>query len=241
VAESSEGESGPAVPKYLEISAALRDKFATMRVGTRLPPEREMAAAFGVSRMTLRQALDEVEAEGRIERVRGSGTYVRRPTVAMGPRLTSFTEDMERRGFKPSSRLLGFSREKARVEVTEALQIKPDDHVVRVERLRLADEEPICLEVSVFPSRLQRLLENGDVEQSIHALLKDSGITIASLSRRVRATAAAPRESVLLGLPDGSPVLEVVDVFHDSSGSPVQRARSRYRPDRYEVVSELNV
>jgi GntR family transcriptional regulator len=191
--------------------------------------------------MTLRRALDDLEGEGRIDRVRGTGTFVRRPTVAMGPRLTSFTEDMQRRGFVPSSRLLGFSREKAGLEVMEALEPAPDEDVLRVERLRLADNEPICLEVSVFPTRLERLLEHADVEHSVHALLRRGGITLASLTRRVRATAAASREGMLLGVPDGSPLLEVVDVFRDDGGRPVQRARSRYRPDRYEVVSELHV
>ncbi|GAB3883441.1 GntR family transcriptional regulator [Terrabacter terrigena] len=226
-------------PKYREITSVLRDELRSQAIGTQLAPERELAERFSVSRMTLRQALDELEAEGRIARVRGSGSFVRRPTVAMGPTLTSFTEDMRTRGLQPSSRLLGFERIDSGTASGEMLA-EVTDEVIRIERLRLADDEPMCIEVALFPVHLQRMLESGDLEKSVHAILRAGGIELTSLDRRVRAVAAGPRESRLLGLPEGAPALEVFDIFRDSSGLTVQWARSRYRADRYEVMTRTN-
>lgn len=232
----------PAAPrtKHAAITTRLREELRSKPVGTRLPPERDMAQRFEVSRMTLRQALDQLEAEGRIERVRGSGTFTRRPTVAMGPTLTSFTEDMRARELVPSSRLLGFTRVVAEPAVQHALGLSPDDEVVSMERLRFADGEPICVEVAHFPARLQRLLEAVDLEQSVHAALIADGVVPSSVVRHVRAVVGDPRETRLLGLPPGAPALEVLDIFADSSGRPIQHARSRYRFDRYEVQMTAN-
>jgi GntR family transcriptional regulator len=227
-------------PKHLTITNALRDRCRDLPVGTRLPSEKELAVQFEVSRMTVRQALDALAAERRVERVPGSGTFVRRPTVAMGPNLTSFTEDMCGRGLLARSRVIALEELAAFPEVAEDLGVEADSQVMRMERLRFADDEPMCLEVAYLPMRFKRVLDDADLEGSLHEALAKAGTVIASGRRRVCAVTASARDAQMLGLPDHAPALEIVDVFYDTSRRPVHRSRSRYRFDRYEVMSELN-
>jgi GntR family transcriptional regulator len=227
-------------PKHVAITNALREHCRDLPVGSRLPSEKEFAVQFEVSRMTVRQALDALEAEGRVERVPGSGTFVRRPTVAMGPNLTSFTEDMCARGLLPSSRLVAFEEVAAPQETADDLGVETDSMVIRMERLRFADHEPMCLEVAYLPMRFQRVLDDADLEGSLHEVLAKAGTVIASGSRRVRAVTAPSRDAQLLGLPELAPALEIIDVFCDANRRPVHRSRSRYRFDRYEVMTELH-
>jgi len=190
-----------------------------------------------VSVVTLRHALSVLSQGGWIRKAAGSGSYVTRPTVLMGPSLTSFTEDMKRRGLSPYSKVLRTETVSASDEMAEHLSLKPGTNAFLLERVRYADGEAMCHEIAVLPERFQKLLENSDLEGSIHATLADEGITIKSAQRSVRAVFASDRERQLLELARQSPLLEVEDVFYDSFGTPLQYARSRYRFDRYEVRS----
>jgi GntR family transcriptional regulator len=227
-------------PKHVAITNSLREQSRDLAVGTRLPSEKELAVTFEVSRMTVRQALDALAAEGRVERVPGSGTFVRRPTVEMGPNLTSFSEDMRARGLFPGSRLIAYEQVTAPADVAKDLGVEPDGKVIRMERLRFADDEPMCLEVAYLPMRFRRVLDDVDLESSLHEALTKAGTVIASGTRRVRAVTAPARDAELLGLGTQAPALEIVDVFCDPSRRPVHRSRSRYRFDRYEVMTELH-
>jgi GntR family transcriptional regulator len=227
-------------PKHLAITNALREQCRDLAVGTRLRSEKDLAVEFEVSRMTVRQALDALAAEGRVERVPGSGTFVRLPTVEMGPSLTSFTEDMRARGLLPSSRLIAYEEVAVPAEVATDLGVEADDKVIRMERLRFADAEPMCVEVAYLAMRFRRTLDDADLEGSLHEALAKAGTVITSGTRRVRAVTAPSPDAELLGLPERAPALEIVDVFCDTNRRPVHRSRSRYRFDRYEVMSELH-
>lgn len=229
--------SGP--PKYLAISADLRERCLKMSVGSRLPSERWLAADFGVSLMTVRQALAELASAGWVERIAGSGTFVRRPMVEMGPSLTSFTEDMRRRNLTPSSRLISFDQVAADPDVARELAVQPGDEVIGVERLRFADGEPMCHELAYLPLHLRAVLDSANLEGSLHEALTGAGTVLISATRHVRAIPAPARECRLLDLPLGSPALEITDTFYATRSRPIQFARSRYRFDRYEVLSEL--
>jgi GntR family transcriptional regulator len=226
-------------PKHVAITNALREQCRELPVGSRLPSEKELAVRFEVSRMTVRQALDALADEGRVERVPGLGTFVRRPTVAMGPSLTSFSEDMRARGLRPSSRLIGLEEVTAPPEVAPDLAVDAGSTVIRLERLRFADEDPMCLEEAHLPARFQRVLDDADLEESLHEVLAKAGTVVTTARRRVRAVPAPSRDAQLLGLAEHAPALEIVDVFFDAGRRPVHRSRSRYRHDRYEVMSDL--
>lgn len=227
-------------PKHVAITTALREQCRNLPVGSRLPSEKDLAMRFEVSRMTVRQALDALASDGRVERVPGLGTFVRRPTVAMGPHLTSFTEDMRARGLRPSSRLVAIEEIAASPEVAVDLGVEAGSPVIRLERLRFADDEPMCLEDAHLPARFQRILEDAELEGSLHEVLARAGVVVAAARRRVRAVPAPSRDAQLLGLPEHAPALEIVDLFYDANRRPAQRSRSRYRHDRYEVMSDLH-
>lgn len=229
----------PQTSKYGRITAALREEARQQVTGTQLAPERVLAERFEVSRMTVRQALEILEGEGWIERVVGSGTFVRRPVVTLGQQVSSFTEDMAVRGLEPGARLLGFDVVEAQPRVAEALDVRPGSEVLWLERLRLADGDAMCVEVSHLPLRYRSVIESADLEASLHATLRASGVEVASLLRRVGARAAPPRVARLLGLPDESPVLELIDIFADEQEHPVQYVASLYRPDRYAVITRI--
>lgn len=227
-------------PKYLEILDALRSRCSSLPIGAKLAPERALAEEFGVSVMTVRHSLGRLVTEGWVKKSPGSGTYVSRPTVSMGPTLTSFTQDMRQRGFTPSSRVMRAEIITPDVETIGMLDLRPGESAVLVERLRYADNEPMCHEMSVFPPQFAPALLGTDLSGSIHERLAESGVTPVSTERLVRAVLSSNRESELLQLPRGYPALEIVDTFFDNLGRPMQYVRSRYRFDRYEVRTDIN-
>lgn len=229
-----------AQPKYLEILDDLRNRCSSLPIGAKLAPERALAEEFGVSVMTVRHSLGRLVAEGWAKKSPGSGTYVSRPTISMGPSLTSFTQDMRQRGFTPSSRVMRAETITPDVETIGVLGLRPGESAVLVERLRYADNEPMCHEVSIFPPQLAPILLGADLSGSIHERLAEHGISPVSTERVVRAVLASSRESELLQLPRGYPALEIVDTFFDNRGRPMQHVRSCYRFDRYEVRTDIN-
>ena len=227
------------VAKYIEILDLLRARSAGLPIGTRLASERALAEEFKVSVMTVRQSLARLADEGWVRRAPGSGTYVSRPTVAMGPSLTSFTEDMRSRGFVPSSAVLRFEEISPDLDTITTLSLPPRENAFVLERLRYADDEPMCHEIGLYPGRLRNILLSTDLTGSVHEALGEHSLTPQSTLRRVRALVAPPHECELLQLPPSSPVLEIVDTFSDALGQPVQHVRTRYRFDRYEVQTRI--
>lgn len=228
-----------AILKHVAIFEALKARCVSEPVGAKLPPERLLASEFGVSVITVRQALSGLEREGWVRKFPGSGTLVSRPRVYMGPGLSSYTEDMSRRGLKPFSKVMRCERIKPDLELREALGLRPMEGVILLERMRFADSEPMCHEVSFFPDRFAEILLGKDLSGSVHEVLRDSGIVGESTQRVVRTVLLTTHESELLELPPGSPALETVDTFFDFKGAAIQHAQSRYRFDRYEARSTL--
>jgi len=227
------------VAKYVGILDLLRRRSAGLPIATKLASERALAEEFDVSVMTVRQSLALLAREGWVRRAPGSGTYVSRPTVSMGPSLTSFTEDMRGRGFAPSSTVLRVEEISPDLETIATLALRPRENVVVVERLRYADNEPMCHEIGLYPARLRDILLSADLNGSVHEVLVAHSIAPQSTVRRVRAVVAPAHECKLLQLPQGSPALEIVDTFSDALGQPVQHVRTRYRFDRYEVQTNI--
>src|SRR5215470_15603958 len=123
-------------------------------VGTAIPSERQLSADLGVSRLTVRAALDELTREGYLVRRRGSGTYVQQPKIAQELTMTSFSEDMRRRGMTPASRTLSLTQELAGARLGRLLHVSPSEEILVIKRLRLADGETMAIETLHIPKRL---------------------------------------------------------------------------------------
>lgn len=225
--------------KYRFIAGALRKRCAALPDGSQLPSEKDLAAEFEVSIMTVRRALESLDEEGIVRRVFGRGTFVQRRVVAKGDQLTSFSEDMQMRGLRPSTRLLGIEVVRAPEDVRKDLHLGDAEKVVVLERLRLADDEPMCVESAHLAARFSDALQASSLEGSLHQLLAEHGYQLESAVRRIRAVVAEERQALLLGLHAGDPMLRVTQVFYDSQGVPIQRSCSDYRADRYEAFTRV--
>ncbi len=224
---------------YVRIKDWLRSEIEAKRyqTGDRIPTEHELMKRFGVSRATVQHAIRELVLEGWLYRVQGSGTFVARPKYRQTlSRLTSFTEDMHLLGLTPSSTLLQFQKEKAEPPVAEALRIPPNSVVLRIERLRFANDEPMAINLSFLPQALvpddlePRSLE----EQSLYSILESRYGFILSRAEQTLETALADEYAAkLLRVPVGAPLLLVEGVVFLKNGTPIEWVQIRYRGDRY--------
>ena len=209
-------------------------------VGTAIPSERQLSADLGVSRLTVRAALDELAREGYLVRRRGSGTYVQQPKISQQLTMTSFSEDMRRRGMTPSSRTLSLSRQLAGARLGRFLNVSPGEEIVLVKRLRLADGVSMAIETLHIPSSIVPGVQPHDLEGSFYELLRARyGVEIATATQTIEPTVTNEDESAALGVPLHSPAFLFERTSYDTGGKTLEFVHSIYRGDRYQIVSEL--
>jgi GntR family transcriptional regulator len=228
-------------PKYYTVKRHLLVIIEALRPGSVVPTERVLAAELGTSRTTVRQALNDLVAEGRLVRRQGSGTYVAEPKTEWPLYLSSFTEQAAQHGFVASTRLLALERVKADETVAGRLDLALGATVWRLERLRLADEQPMAVETSHLPAkRFPQLGKHMQREQSLYAVLdKEYGVVPASAQELISTAPASPREAELLKTDTGAPMLVLGRHSLDASGRPVEWVTSWYRGDRITFVANL--
>lgn len=232
------------VPIFAQVKAALDEAVHSgeLQPHRRIPSERELAALFGVSRMTIRQALLELIGEGSLYTRSGKGTYVAERKIAQPlQRLTSFTQDMAARGMRPSSRLIGADLLPAPIELAHALSIPAGSEMVRIRRLRLADGQPLAIETSHLPhARCPGLLEHDLEQHSLYELLRDRyGLELASARQTIEAASPTEEERELLNMPPGVPVLRIHRFTSTRDGTASEFVQSAYRGDRYQLDVDL--
>src|ERR671932_1912078 len=213
-----------------------------LQVGEAIPSERRLSTELGISRLTVRAALDDLVRDGYLERRQGAGTFVSEPKIAQQLTLTSFSEDMRRRGMVPGSRTIELRETHAGAAVGRALNISPDARVVLIRRLRLADGEPMALETLYVPADLVPGLTHAQLEDSsfYELLERDYGVVIASGMQSIEPTVTNDEESDLLGVPLHSPAFLFERTSRSDDGTTVEFVRSLYRGDRYRLVAELS-
>lgn len=222
--------------KHEELRQGLQAEIAGMAAHAVLPTEREIAARYEVSRNTVRQALDALVASGTVYRVQGAGTFVASTVVSKSLTLTSFSEDMLARGLRPASRILAVETVRAGATTADQLDVAPETDVVRLARLRLADDSPMCLEHVHLPAdRVPGLLDH-DLSGSLYELLQQHyRVDICRAEQTVRSVELDTTEAALLGVPVGAAGLRVTRIGLDQRDRPVEATTTTYRADRYEV------
>ncbi|GAB2456082.1 GntR family transcriptional regulator [Jatrophihabitans fulvus] len=190
--------------------------------------------------MTVRRALDELEARRVVERRHGAGTFVRRPSAAQPLMATSFHEDMRRRGYAPASRLVEVTTTTA-ARLADQLEIAPDGPVLVVRRLRLADGDPIALETLHVPLERTPGLTGDDLaEGSYYALLRERfGRRVAKGRQTVAPVVVAADDAALLGVDAGTPAFRFVRISRDHRGDVVEHVDAVYRADRYLIEVDI--
>ena len=226
----------PDKAKHEQVRRRLIDAIVKMNPGDRLPPERDLAAQFGVSRMTLRQAISSLASAGYVSRLQGAGTFVADRTISKNTELTGFSEDMAARGFTASSRLLAVSHRPAGASLGQELILSPADMIYHIERVRMADGIPMCLETIDLPAHLVPDLDTQPLEQSLYEILASTyGIKLFEADQIITPTVVDRDQAELLQVPIHSPALIVKRLGYDKKRRPVERAISIYRGDRYDI------
>jgi len=231
-------------PAYLQLKQQLGQAIhaGTLRPGSALPSERELADDLGLSRMTVRRAFEELVHDGLIEQRQGSGTYVRaKPVLQIIDRVLGFTDEARHLGFRPGSTLIEAARQSAQGDVAAALQVSPGTPVLRVTRLRTADGAPLALQTSHLGPTVEALsLERLGALGSLYGALEAQfGVRPARARQTISARLPSRHERALLEIPREVPVLWLERTTYGADGAPFEFARSAYRGDRYRMALDL--
>jgi GntR family transcriptional regulator len=236
------GTMAVTAPKQSEARARVLDLIEQLSVGQAIPSERQLSADLGVSRLTVRAALDDLVRQGLLVRRRGSGTFVSEPKIAQELTMTSFTEDMRRRGMVPGSRTIELKTQPAGAWLGRILHVSPSESLIVIKRLRLADHETMAIETLHVRASLVPDLSAADLEDhSFYALLTERyGLDIVGGHQTIEPTVTNEEESELLGVPLHSPAFLFERTTRSPDGQIVEYVRSIYRGDRYRLVTELS-
>ncbi len=234
------------LPRYIQLASILRGRITSgeLQPNQLIPSERQLEEIYAVSRPTIRQALDLLERQGLVYRAHGRGTFVS-PQKLQKPisELTSFTEDMKRRGIEPGQKLLEIGMVEPPRDVCRQLELAyPHAPILRIERLRLGDGTPMGLQTSYYHLPDGCEITAADLEQygSIYRLLEDKlHIIPTEAGETLEVTLATPAEAVLLQIKPGSPLLLSERTTYSQERRPVEFVKILYRGDRYTYTAKL--
>ncbi|MCJ7858721.1 GntR family transcriptional regulator [Corynebacterium kalidii] len=225
------------VPKYYLVKNQIIELTAGLEPGTAVPAERELAERFGTSRTTVRQAIAELVADGRLERAQGRGTFVASPKMLLLPQV-SFSSNAMSQGWRPGRVVVSARCEGASGVVREKLRLEEGEQVTRFEVLRTVDGEPLAHETVHLPGDLTELSERLEAQDSLYRMLgADYDMGIREVEDVVETIPCDPVRADLLGVSTGQPLLLVHRTGFGEGGRPVEWTESAFRGDRYRFVS----
>lgn len=232
------------LPIYFQLEEIIKKRIdeEELKPGDFIPSEREFSEKYSISRMTVRQALNNLTNEGVLEKQRGRGTFVAYRKLEQSLKgLTSFSEEMLVRGMEPSSRTLGFEKIHASANVANRLQVNEGTQVYMIKRIRFADSIPMAYEMSYMPVDLFPDLTENVVSHSLYTYVEQTLLLpISKASQSIEASLATKTESSLLHIKEKSPVLLFHRIGYLNNQRPFEFVKSIYRADQYKFFIDLD-
>ncbi|WP_417531796.1 GntR family transcriptional regulator [Marinobacter lipolyticus] len=232
------------LPLYVQIRDSLRRQIldGTYQVHERLPSENEMMTVFGVSRITIRQALRDLHNEGLVFSAQGKGTFVSKPKAVQNvQRLEGFGEAMAAQGYEASARVLSIQQLKAPKAVAAALDLQSGDEVIEVKRVRYLNRSPVCIENSYFPMDVGRQMFSLDLSGDIFPMLENLfGIPLGGADISLDAILADDEAQQYLNLKTGEAILRVERLTHNRDGRPIDFEYLCYRGDSFKYQFRID-
>lgn len=232
--------TGP-VPLYFQISsrleAAIRE--GKLPAGSRLENEISIGKRLGLSRPTVRRAIQELVDKGLLVRRRGIGTQVVQARVSRPVELTSLNEDLTRLGNSPTTTVLSVTQGPATEVEAQQLQVSTGTVISRIRRVRYADEVPMAILQNLLPPEFADITAEDLAKQGLYEIMRARGVTIKIANQRIGARRTERDEHTLLDLPKDSPLLTMDRVAFDHGGKVVEAGHHCYRPDLYSFETTL--
>jgi len=227
------------VPLYTQIKGILRDRIldGTYQAHQQMPSESELMATFSVSRITVRQALGDLQKEGLIFKIHGKGTYVSKPKAFQNvAQLQGFGEAMSRMGYETFSRVVSLKGMAAGPAIAAKLGVEPDEEVVELRRVRYLNRAPISLDVTYVPKSIgERLAKEDLAHRDIFLILEnDYGVALGAAELQIESMLADDYLALQLGVEAGAPVLRIERLTYTADGKPVDFEYLYYRGDAFQ-------
>lgn len=232
------------LPRYFQLKEIMRERIRSgeWKPGELIPSERELSEKYGISRMTARQAITELVNEGLFYREQGKGTFVsQRKITQQLIHLTGFTEDIRARGQRPGTKVLSATMHPADEETAEKLRINPGTPIFRLQRLRLADDEPLAIELSQISFKgCEGLLEEDLENNSLYRLLEAKyGLALMEADQELEAGLTGSEEAQLLKISVARPVLFTRRITYTDRNQPIEYAKAVYCGNKYTFYTHM--
>ncbi len=231
------------LPIYYQLEEGIKEAIQQQELepGEMIPSEREYAEKYGISRMTVRQALSNLVNDGYLYRQRGKGTFVAHQKIEQPLQgLTSFSEDMRSRGLEPGTRVISFTEVEASHDLAAKLEVEAGSLLFELKRVRLADQLPMAYEMLYISKELAQGLTKDIAVNSIYDYVENKlGLKIQHGRQVLEASFARKTEAEMLEVAEGAPVLLIERRTTLDSNKPLEVVRSVYRADRYKFTIDM--
>ncbi len=231
------------IPAYYQLKNIILKKIHSGEYpeGSLIPSERDLGESFSISRMTVRQALNQLVTEGVLNREKGRGTFVSHSKLEQ-KNIMSFSEYVRRKGMEPSTRVLHFSCDAAAEDLQEALGLRDVERIYVLKRLRLADNVPVAIEEVFIPAKYCPGMEQHDLTGSLYKLIKEQySHEISYVDNVVEAARPTKEERELLEAAVSIPMLKITSLNYTETGIKLFYERSAYRADEYKYSMRITV